>query len=85
MILKVLFPIVMLIALSIESYKAFKNDAVDKFFNFSMIWTGIALVSFCFSVMMFTVLEVILGLVLGLICFASIYISMKFKNAVKTT
>ena len=84
MILNYIPQILMLFALTLYSVRVFKNGDLDKYFNIAVIWSVIALISFCFAIMAFLVSSIYLGLTYALLFSISLSVSMKFRNAVKT-
>jgi hypothetical protein len=85
MMFKFIPQMLMLLALSFYSFRVFNNGELNKYFNIAMIWSVIALISFCFSIMMFVVSSINLGLVYASLFAVSISVSIKFRNAAKTT
>ena len=85
MILNYIPQILMLFALTLYSVRAFKNEDLNKYFNIAIIWSVIALLSFCFAIMAFVVSSIYLGLTYALLFSISISVSLKFRNAVITT
>jgi cyanate permease len=85
MILSFLPQFLMLFALSFFSFNVFKKEDTKNYFILALVWSVVALIGFCFSIMMFFVSNIYLGFTYALVFPVSIYISMKFRNAVKTT
>lgn len=80
-----IIPIIMLITLSIYSFRGFKANEVSKYFNLATIWSAVALLSFCFAIMMFVMFDITSGIAFVALFAASFSISMKFRNAIKST
>ncbi|MBB1385273.1 hypothetical protein H5119_06870 [Pseudoalteromonas sp. SG45-5] len=75
-----------ILALSIYSVRIFKDEHHEKkFFNVATIWAAVALITFCFSIMSFVVINIYLGIIYCVVFGVSTVVAMKFRNAEKTT
>jgi len=73
-----------ILALSIYSVRRFKNGYDEKnFFNVATIWAVVALITFCFSIMSFVVLNIYFGVIYCAVFGVSIVVAMKFRNTEK--
>lgn len=77
--------LLMLLAISIYSYRALKSRITPHYFNLAVVWAGISLLSFCFSIMAFVVSSIIAGFVYSVVFAVSFRVAMKFRDAKNAT
>ena len=80
-----LSPIVFLVAAILYTHRVSKSITETNSFYVAAIWSVIALLSFCYSVMSFTLSALMAGTIYGVIFVVSLLVSLKFRNAVTAT
>jgi len=77
--------LLMLLAISIYSYRALKGGITPHYFNLAVVWSGISLLSFCFAIMAFVVSSIIAGIVYVVIFVVSFRVASTFRHAKNAT
>lgn len=86
MVLQYITQVLGILALSIYSARRLKEGYDEKkFFNVASIWAVVALITFCFSIMSFVVINIYFGIIYCVVFGVSTVVAMKFRKAEKTT